>query len=86
MKEFPLHKPQVDATHRSDLYVVFTEDGQTDIAVYDERTDLWYSLVDPTGFSVKWFTSFEYPEGFDFGDDLSDLLNGEGDYEVSSSS
>ena len=81
-KEFPLHKPQVDTiTHRSDLYVIFTKD-QTDIAVYDERTNLWYSLTDPTGFSVVKYTKFDIPEDFEYGKELLDLLYGEGDYEI----
>lgn len=84
-KEFPLHKPQVDPIcHRSDLYVIFTKDGQMDVAVYDIRTNLWYSLTDPTGFSVYKYVSFDVPEDFEYDKDLLDLLYGEGAYEIQS--
>lgn len=80
-KDFPLHRPQTEF-HRSDLFVIFTKDGQCDIAVYDDRTNLWYSLTDPTGFSVVKYTKFDIPEDFEYGKELLDLLYGEGDYEI----
>ena len=83
-KEFPLHKPQCDATHRSDFYVVFTKDGQIDVAVYDERTNLWYSQTDPTGFGIVKYSPFDLPNDFKMDKDTSDLWNGEGDYEIQS--
>lgn len=82
-KEFSLHKPQTDSiTHRSDLYVIFTKSGLMDVAVYDDRTKLWYSQTDPTGFSVYKYSTFDVPEDFEYDKDLLDLLYGEGDYEV----
>ena len=83
-KEFPLHKPFCDSTiHRSDIYVIFTNDGEMDIAVYDEKKKLWYSPTDPTGFNnVSWFVKFDIPEGFAYSKDLLDLLYGEGDYDI----
>lgn len=82
-KEFPLHKPKCEM-HRSDLFVVFTKDGQMDIAVYDDRTNLWYSLTDPTGFGVYKYTSFDIPDDFEYSKELLDLLYGEGDYAIKS--
>lgn len=80
-KEFPLHKPPCEYG-RSDLYVVFTADGQTDIAVYDMHKNLWYSQTDPTGFNnVKWYVAFDIPEKFEYSKELLDLVYGEGDYE-----
>ena len=79
-KEFPLHKPPCEYG-RSDLYVIFTTDGQTDIAVYDMHTNMWYSQTDPTGFNnVKWFVAFDIPEQFEYSKELLDLVYGEGDY------
>lgn len=84
-KEFPLHKPSVDPiSHRSDLMTIYTNDGQMDVAVYDKRTNLWYSLTDPTGFGVKWFAKISVPEHFEYSKELLDLLYGEGDYEIKS--
>lgn len=79
-KEYPLHKPPC-VYGRSDLYVVFTEDGQMDLAVYDMEKNLWFSQTDPTGFNnVKWFVFFEIPEKFVYSKELLDLVYGEGDY------
>lgn len=82
-KEFPFHKPPCEYG-RSDIYVVFTQDGQVDVAVYDMRTNLWYSQTDPTGFTVKWFAPFDIPNKFEYGKELLDLIYGEGAYEIKS--
>lgn len=80
-REFPLHKPPCEYG-RSDLYVVFTDAGDMDLAVYDMHKNLWYSQTDPTGFNnVKWFVSFDIPDNFEYSKDLLDLVYGEGDYE-----
>lgn len=80
-KDFPLNKPFCDGTGVSDFYVVFTNDGQMDIAVYNESKNLWYSLTDPTGFNnVKWYTDFDIPSKFEYSAELSELWNGEGEY------
>ena len=76
-KEFPLHKPPCEYG-RSDIYVVFTDDGQMDLAVYDSEKNLWYSQTDPTGFNnVKWYVTFDIPEKFEYGTELLDLIYGE---------
>ena len=81
-KEFPLHQPTCEYG-RSDLYVIFTNDGNMDLAVYDSRKKLWYSQTDPTGFNnVKWYVAFNIPEKFEYSKDLLDLIYGEGDYEI----
>lgn len=81
--EFPFHKPKCE-NHRSTLCVVYTKDGYIDIAVYDDRTDLWYSPSDPTGFGVYKYCYVEIPYDFVESQDLTDLLNGEGAYEIKS--
>ena len=81
-KEFPLHKPSC-VYGRSDLYAVYTDDGNMDLAVYDSRKNLWYSQTDPTGFSnVKWYSMVFVPEKFEYSKELLDLIYGEGAYEV----
>ena len=81
-KEFPLHKPTC-FNGRSDLYVIFTDRGDVDIAVYDERKNLWYSMTDPTGFgNVTHYAPFDMPEKFKYSKELDELVYGEGDYEI----
>lgn len=75
-KDFPLHKPYTE-DGLSDFYVIGTDDGDMDIALYNKNTGLWYSQTDPTGFgNVKWFARFDRPDDFDFNDVLNRMYNG----------
>ncbi len=77
-KEFPLHKPFCDENGLSDFYVIGTNNGDMDIALYNADKNLWYSQTDPTGFgNVIWFANFDRPNNFDFNDELEKLYNGE---------
>lgn len=82
-KEFPFRRPETDSlTHRSSIYDVVTDQGNLELAVYDDRTNLWYSPANKAGFNnVKYFVHFNLPN-FDYSRELLDLLNGEGDYEI----
>ena len=76
-KEFPLHKPFTE-NGVSDFYVVGTTDGDMDIALYNDHTELWYSQTDPTGFgNVEWFARFDMPDSFKLNEVLSRMYNGE---------
>lgn len=82
--EFPFRKPKCE-NGRSDLHVVHTDAGEVLIAIYDERTGLWYSLTDTKGFSnVSYFAEFETPYYFEPSEELEDLEYGRGAYEIKS--
>lgn len=77
-KKFPENKPYVEENGLSAYYVVFTTNGQMDIALWNENKKLWYSEVDPTGFGnvVAW-SPFEIPKEFRFNETLNKIWNGE---------
>ena len=60
-----LCKPDIDDTGVSDFVVVFTSNGEREIAFWNNNTGLWYSENDPTGFGnvVKW-SYFAEPDDF----------------------
>ena len=60
-----ISKPDVDEIGISDFVVVFTSNGERELAFWNSNTGLWYSESDPTGFGnvVKW-SAFIEPNDF----------------------
>lgn len=63
--------PETDDEGFSDLVVIGTTRGEVDVAFYCDKTKLWYSATDPTGFSnVVFWSPFVVPDSFDIDEDL----------------
>jgi len=74
--------PDVDENGESDYVVVFTRNkngkGERDIAKYNAKKKLWYSLSDPTGFANVWqWSNFLESDKFVEDEEVYKYLNGD---------